>query len=172
MQTLKIVIYPQPILQKRAAEIQKIPSDIAKLISQMKITMQKSDGIGLAAPQINLSERLIIVRDLSDEKKSFAFINPKISKRSKKQSIEEEGCLSLPDLFIPVKRAEKIEVIARTPNHKKVHIAASGLAARIFQHEIDHINGKLIIDRISPWRRLKIRKQLKEFEKAQLPPKK
>ena len=166
MKAFAITTYPKPILKQRVKEALTVPSDIVDLISRMKITMQENDGIGLAAPQINRSERVIIIQDVRDEEKAYGFLNPRIVKKGRKQTMEEEGCLSLPGLFLPIKRFEKVEVAARTSDNKKVRITASGLAARIFQHEVDHLNGKLIIDHLSPWTRFKIRKHLKKFKKG------
>lgn len=140
--------------------------------------MYANQGIGLAAPQIGISKRIIIVETSSDPRKTvrqkkfegrpLAFLNPRIVKKTKEQAIEEEGCLSLPEIFLPIKRPKKVEVTCETPDGKEVKIQAEGLTARIFQHEVDHLNGKLIIDRISPFKRLKIRKLLKKLEKKQL----
>jgi peptide deformylase len=152
--------------------------------------MYDYDGIGLAAPQIGLSTRVIIVetsvhpkrkKDPSAKEteksidsapqnstqtlqgKPMAFLNPKIEKKSKETSIEEEGCLSLPGIFVPVKRSESIELVCQTPQGEEIKIQAAGLTARIFQHEVDHLNGKLIINHITPMERYKLRKQLKEL---------
>jgi len=165
MKTLAIVKYPQRILQKKAEKVSHITPDIQKLIPQMIQTMNENDGIGLAAPQINISQKIIVVQDIQSRtqkgaQESFAFLNPHITQKSTEQETEEEGCLSLPGIFVPVKRARKIEVVCQTPMGETVKIKAEGLFARIFQHEIDHLNGKLIIHKLTPWKRLKIRKQL------------
>lgn len=165
MKTLPIITYPQKILKKKAEKILDIPQDMDELVAQMKGTMKEADGVGLAAPQVNLSKRIIIVQDVEDSDESYAFLNPSITQKSRKQEIEEEGCLSLPGLYTPIKRAAEVEVTAQTPDGKAVHLKAQGLAARILQHEIDHLNGKLIIDRINPFKRLKLRHELAEIAK-------
>ncbi|TSC56569.1 MAG: peptide deformylase [Parcubacteria group bacterium Greene0714_21] len=154
---LKIFTYPLPILQSRAQEIERIDEETLSLILQMKQTMDANNGIGLAAPQIGVSKRIIIVKD---KKENHAFLNPQILKQSRKKEEDEEGCLSLPGLFMQVKRAKRVEVLALTPEGKEVKIEAEGLTSRIFQHEIDHLNGKLIIHRVSLWTRL-----LRHFKK-------
>ena len=148
---LKIFTYPTPILRSRAQEVERMNEEALSLIAQMKQTMDANNGIGLAAPQIGISKRLIVIKD---EKENHAFLNPRIITQSKEKELDEEGCLSLPGLFVEVKRAQRIEVVALTPEGKEVKIKAKGLASRIFQHEIDHLNGKLIIHRISLWTRL------------------
>ncbi len=180
MATLSIVTYPQKIL-KRQADLALPNSELQKLIPQMIEAMYKNEGIGLAAPQIGISKRIIVVETSQDpraivrqkdngkknpskaEGKPLAFLNPVITKRSGKLISEEEGCLSLPGIFVSVKRKANVEIQCQTPAGKKVKIEAGGLTARIFQHEIDHLEGKLIIDHISALKRLKLRKQLREI---------
>ena len=145
------------MLRSRATEIERVNQEVLSLILQMKQTMNVNNGIGLAAPQIGVSKRIIVVKD---EKESHAFLNPQILKQSREKQEDEEGCLSLPGLFMQVKRAQRVEVLALTPEGKEVKIEVEGLASRIFQHEIDHLNGKLIIHRVNLWTRL-----LRHFKK-------
>ena len=171
MKTLPIITYPKRILKKKAKKVLDIPDEVDELVAQMKETMKKADGIGLAAPQINISKRIILVDHIQDKKEKhqkdsvLVFLNPNIVQKSKKQETDEEGCLSLPGLYIPIKRATEVELTAQTPDGKEVHLKAQGLAARILQHEVDHLNGKLIIDRINPFKRLKLRHELREIAK-------
>lgn len=153
----KLFTYPSPILSLRAQEVGRIDSETLSLIVQMKQTMDANNGIGLAAPQVGISKRVIIVKD---DKENQAFLNPQILKQSKEKEEDEEGCLSLPGLFLKIKRTQRVEVLALTAEGKEVKIEAKGLAARIFQHEIDHLNGKLIIHRQSVWTQL-----LRHFKK-------
>lgn len=159
---LKIVKYPAAILKKRAKEVQKITPELLSLISQMEVAMKKNNGIGLAAPQIGVSSKIIVIKE---NKKNQAFLNPKFITKSKKQETDEEGCLSLPGLFLFIKRAENIRISCSNKEGKSIIIDASGLAARIFQHEIDHLQGKLIIDRITSLKKWKIRKELEQIKK-------
>jgi peptide deformylase len=162
---LKIIKYPAGILKKQAKEVKEITPDLLRLIAQMEVAMEKNQGVGLAAPQINISKQIIVIKDGGENTKNHAFFNPKIHKKSRKQETDEEGCLSLPGLFLPIKRAEGIHISCNTKEGKSVIIEATGLASRIFQHEIDHLHGKLIIDRITPLARWKIKEELEEIKK-------
>ena len=171
---LSIVTYPEKVLKRKAGET-KASAEIQKLVPQMVQTMYDNDGIGLAAPQIGISQRIIIVETSQDPRahkedrrkgirgKPLAFLNPRIVQKSKETETAEEGCLSLPGIFVPIKRAQSIEVLCQTPEGDSVKIEASGLVARIFQHEIDHLRGTLIIDHLTPVKRFKLRNQLKEI---------
>ena len=156
MKSFKIITYPAKILFQKATPTQIVPQVIASMIQ----TMREYDGIGLAAPQIGIAEQIIIVQG---SKRAHAFVNPRIVKKSRQTSQKEEGCLSLPGLFVDIKRAREIDMVAITPDGKKVKIHATGLTARIFQHETDHLKGTLIINHISPWARFKLRKKLQEI---------
>jgi len=115
----------------------------------------------LAASQFGVLKRIILIQM---KKALKVFINPKIIKKSKETIIREEGCLNFPGLFLEIKRAKKIEVESLDENKKKIFLKVEGLLARIFQHEIDHLDGILFIDRINFWQKWKIRKKLKEFK--------
>lgn len=160
MTKYQITTYPAPILKNKSKAISKITPEIKKLAQNMMKIMEENDGVGLAAPQIGIPERIIIVKDSAG---NHAFINPKIVKRSRKQVKDEEGCLSLPGIFVKVKRAEEIEVACQNLDGETVRVKAKGMGARIFQHEIDHLDGILIINRISPFQRFKLRKKLREL---------
>lgn len=138
-----------PILRKKSEEIQKITPEIKGLVLNMIDTCAKADGIGLAAPQVGESLRLFIVRIPISEKKYFTqeFINPKILKISKEKSTKEEGCLSLPNFYTNVERSKKITVEYQDKNGEEQKIKTSGFLARVIQHETDHLNGILIIDK-------------------------
>ncbi|OHA69413.1 MAG: peptide deformylase [Candidatus Wildermuthbacteria bacterium RIFCSPLOWO2_01_FULL_48_16] len=160
---MNIVKYPSPILKKKAKNIKEITKEHVQRIPEMIRTMDANEGIGLAAPQVGISERMIIVKD---GEQNLAFFNPRILKKGKAQETEEEGCLSLPGLFTKLRRASQVEVVAQDAKGKPVYVTAKGLSARILQHEIDHLEGKLIINRVSPIARLKLRKQLKAIAKT------
>lgn len=136
-----------PILRQKAKEVKEINSQIKELVSDMKETLESDDNsIGLAAPQIGKSLRIIAVRP-DFNKKSFVLINPKIVNTSFRKIVVEEGCLSLPDISVPIKRPLKITVEALNEKGETIKIKAESLFARIIQHEIDHLEGILIIDR-------------------------
>ena len=145
MTTLPIKIYPDPILSKKGRllteeEIQS--SKIKKLILNMFETMAQNNGLGLAAPQVGQSIQLCII-NFNGEK--YVLINPKITAKSWRKEICEEGCLSFPEKFIPVKRSESVKVKATNEKGEKIKLSAFGLLARALQHEIDHLNGILFI---------------------------
>ena len=145
METREIVKNPSPILRERSREIQN-PRDpfVLKLIPVMVKTMIKANGVGIAAPQIGENIRLIIVNAKDGP---FPCINPIIEKTSWLTSEDEEGCLSVPGVYGRVKRKKRIRVSFLDQYGKRITISASGLLARIFQHEVDHINGILFIDK-------------------------
>ncbi len=141
---LKIYTDNAPILRKKASKVSLPPStEIKKLLLDMKETACQKDGIGLAAPQVGKSVRAIIV-NLPEKK--LMMINPKITRRSFRKDIMEEGCLSLPGKFVKVKRPKKIMVKYFDENGKKLKLKANGLVSRVIQHEVDHLNGVLITD--------------------------
>jgi len=133
-----------PILRQKSQPVEHLTKEVRDLIIQMKKIMENNNGVGLAAPQINVSLRVIVCEV---DNKFYAFINPEIIKSSKKASSIEEGCLSLPDIYGEVKRPERIILKAINSNGKKIKLKAFGLLARIIQHEIDHLNGILFIDK-------------------------
>lgn len=154
--------YPNPILKKRAEEVKEVTPEIKELFWDMLEVMIAKQGSGISAPQIGVSKRVIAVKM---ERGPEVFINPRILRKSRKTEIVEEGCLSFPTLYFKIKRAKEVEVRALNDEGVEVKIKTQGLPARVFQHEIDHLNGILFTDRISFWQRLKIRKKLRELEK-------
>ncbi len=146
MSTLKIQIgQNNPILRKKSLKIKKVNYDIQKLAKDMLKIMNKNNGIGLSACQVGKNIRLFIVpKELS---KKYVFINPKIITISKKTDVTEEGCLSLPGLFLPIKRVTSLKIKALDEDGKEFKLKAKGLLARVIQHENDHLNGILITDK-------------------------
>ncbi len=136
------------ILKKRSREIEVIDDKIKELALDMMETMHKFEGVGLAAPQVGVLKRLIVI-DLYEEGMQFTLINPEI-KKAKGEQIVDEGCLSFPNQFGKVKRPKELEVEALDINGKKVRIKAKDLLAQALSHEIDHLNGILFIDKIEP----------------------
>jgi peptide deformylase len=164
---LKIVQYPNPGLKGKSKEVKEITSEIKKLALDMKETMTAKDGLGLAAPQIGISQRMIAVRLLpsrnsNEDVEVKVFINPKILKRSKETEFGEEGCLSLPGLYLNIKRHRTVEVSAIDENGNEIKIQTQGLAARILQHEIDHLEGILFFDRLGLWEKMKFKRKLRK----------
>jgi len=144
MAVLPIITYPNPILEKKTEKITDPNTPkIKELILDMLETMQHiQNAIGLAAPQVGQSVSLCIIKT---EGKTHILINPKIKSRSWKKEICEEGCLSFPGQYIPIKRNAKVKIEALNRNGEKITLKGEGLLARAFQHEIDHLNGILYI---------------------------
>ena len=160
MATLEIKKYPDPILRKTAKEIKEITPEIKNLVESMKETTIKNNGAGLSAQQVGSLWRVIVIQT---EKGPIELLNPVIVKMGKEKVILEEGCLSFPGLWLKIKRPKEVEVRARDIEEGEVLISAKGLQSRIIQHEIDHLDGVLYIDRLRFFERMKLRKKIKEF---------
>jgi len=130
MKLLDITIYPNPVLAKKAKAVKKPTLEEKELISKMVFSMKENDGVGLAAPQVNISKKIIVMQDGEEIK---TYINPRIISRSKEKHVDEEGCLSLPGIFIDVPRSASVEIEAENQEGKTIRIKAEGLTARIFQ---------------------------------------
>ncbi|MBN1561313.1 peptide deformylase [candidate division KSB1 bacterium] len=143
MAVLKVIKYGHPTLRKVAAPYTQDEVD-EKFIDDMLDTMYTEDGVGLAAPQVNVSKRLIVCSDRENE---FVIFNPKIIAHSESVKADLEGCLSLPGLHANVERYDKVIVTGVDASWQNIEVTATGLLAVVFQHEIDHLNGTLYIDR-------------------------
>jgi peptide deformylase len=150
----KIVTLPEPVLRRKARPVTTFDKNLQALIDDMIETMREAPGVGLAAPQINIPERLIVVEYGEEEeegesqpKKLYVVINPEIVKKSEETLLGVEGCLSIPNLVGEVERHAAIQVKGLNRHGKPTKIKADGWLARIFQHEIDHLNGILFPDR-------------------------
>ena len=169
-----IVIEPDPILRKKSDILEKVDDELRILLDDMLETMYSAPGIGLAAVQIGILKRLIVIDISKDkEKKNPIFlINPEIISKSKNTSIYEEGCLSLPGHFAEIERPEECQIKYIDYNGKKKEMKANGLLATCIQHEIDHLNGILFIDYLSKLKKdmivKKLVKQKKELNKIVL----
>jgi peptide deformylase len=155
--------YGAAVLGKVAQPVSEIDQELQRLIDDMAETMFSAPGVGLAAPQVGVSRRIMIITSLEDlEKRDFvALINPEIIS-TEGEEVAEEGCLSVPELRMEVPRAETVRVRALDRQGKPVEIKGAGLMARILQHEIDHLNGLLFIDRLSPAKRDMIKRKLRK----------
>lgn len=172
---LPVVAYGHTTLRKVSEEIDKDYPDLEKFIADMFETMYSSDGIGLAAPQVNRSIRLFIVDgtpfadkmpELSDFKKIF--INPYILEESGKEVTMDEGCLSIPNIREDVKRQSEVVIEYYDENWELKEEKYSGFAARVIQHEYDHLEGILFTDKISPLRKTLIRRKLQDISKGKI----
>lgn len=172
MAILSIRKYPDPILHRKAKEITKIRKKTLTLITNMIETMYAENGLGLAANQVGSLQRIIVVdttssdeRDKKDKKhRSIVLINPEILSYEG-ENVAEEGCLSFPKIAGNVKRATQVKVKGWNVNEETIEIEASGLPARILQHEIDHINGIVFIDHMDKETRKAIKNQLEMLKK-------
>lgn len=160
-----LVFYGNETLAGVAEPVENIDGNIVSLIDEMFAIMYKEKGIGLAAPQVNFGKRIFVVDTGETKSEKFALINPVIKESSPKLEPYEEGCLSLPGLNADVIRPESILISGYTPRGKEVEIEASGLLARVFQHEYDHLDGILFIDRIEKFIRDEMRTELKKIKK-------
>ena len=161
MGILEIKTFPDEVLKRKAEEVKDINAEIAKLAEDMLETMYSAPGIGLAAPQVGRSLR-VIVFDISHkegEKRPYILINPVIT-AAEGLEVMEEGCLSIPGVYAHVKRAARVEVKGYDLDGREVTLQAEGLLARVIQHEVDHLDGVLFIDRLSRIRREMIKKKL------------
>jgi len=162
---LEILTYPDPVLRKKADDVETITDEYHQLIEEMAEAMYDDDGVGLAAPQVGVSKRVIVV----DGGEGFmALFNPEIIKTGDDTDTVEEGCLSLPGIRVQVERPTQITLRALNVKGETVQLEIEGLVARIFQHEIDHLNGILIIDRVSSINRSLLKSKLRKLEKEAL----
>lgn len=158
----EIRIYPDPILRKKAKPVENIDGSVKEIADRMAEVMYTNKGIGLAAPQIGISNQIIVV-DIGEGRRYF--INPEIVEGDG-ESVMEEGCLSLPTIEVPVKRRENLLVRGWDLNGKEMSLELSGFPARVYQHEIDHLHGILIIHHVSQLKReLLIRKMRKDLKR-------
>ena len=143
--------YPDPALRMRANEVDDVSDAVAELVERMTKLMQEARGVGLAAPQVGVLRR-VLVYQTSDDEPVVALVNPNVTARSEEQETVDEGCLSLgaASVVVPVPRPATITVEALTPDGAQMTVEAEGLEARVIQHELDHLDGVLIIDRTSP----------------------
>ncbi len=169
MPTLRIIHYGNPILRKKAEKVESIDDDVRQLVDDMVETMHVGEGIGLAATQVARSVSLFVIDLglLEEGGKPVAIINPEIIAKEG-ESVVEEGCLSFPDIRFDVKRPETIRVTYMDLDGNEHEEQFGGLKARVFQHEIDHLNGVLFIDRIGPMKRKLLQKQLKSIRDNEL----
>ena len=148
MAILKVLEYPNPILSKKATPADAVSEKELRLIQDMTDTMYQEDGVGLAAPQIGVLKRIIVVSPNGRRGEEHVYINPEIIKSSLEEEIGLEGCLSLPGASCEIRRAKKIKFQALDLNGSKNVKELEGFPARVIQHEMDHLNGVLIIDRV------------------------
>ena len=160
MAVLKVRRYGDPVLRRRAVPVSEVTPQIRRIVEDMTETMYDEVGIGLAAPQIGHSLRLLVVGD-EEGRGVQALVNPVITE-SGGTVTAEEGCLSLPGIFADVTRAQWVRLEAQDLEGRPIALTARGLRARVFQHEIDHLDGVLFIDRLDPVTRDRIKRRIKK----------
>ncbi len=159
MALLNILHYPDPRLRRVAKPVERVDEPVRKLVEDMAETMYKAPGIGLAAVQVNVAKRVVVI-DISETRDELrVFINPEIIARDGLQVLEE-GCLSVPGIYDEVERAAHVRVRALDRDGKAFEMGADGLLATCIQHEIDHLDGKVFVDYLSRMKQARIQKKL------------
>ncbi|MGD9296553.1 MAG: peptide deformylase [Chromatiales bacterium] len=157
----EILHFPDPRLRNVARPVEEVDDEIRQLVDDMFETMYDAPGIGLAAIQINVAKRVIVVDVSEDKSEPLCLINPEILEKEGEETMDE-GCLSVPEIYESVTRAEKIRVRALDREGKSYEMDVDGLLAVCIQHEIDHLDGKLFVDYLSNLKRQRIRKKLEK----------
>ena len=166
MAILPILCYPDPRLHKVAQPVAQVDERIQTLVKDMLETMYDAQGIGLAATQIDVHERVIVI-DVSEKRNEpMALINPEILWASEEKQLGEEGCLSVPGIYDGVERSTSVKVKALDENGNSREIAAEGMLAICMQHEMDHLMGKVFVEYLSPLKRNRIKTKLVKAQKA------
>jgi peptide deformylase len=160
---LHIIRYPDPRLRKRCAELHRFNAELKAIAARMLELMSEAAGVGLAAPQVGLSIRLFVCRPTDDERVEQVYVNPQLDQFSGTVEVEE-GCLCLPGVVGLVQRAQQCRIRALDLEGKAFVRSAEGLLARIWQHEMDHLEGRLIIDRMSPATKIANRRAITYLE--------
>lgn len=167
MALLPILEFPDPRLRTVAKPVTEVDDKIRQLVDDMFDTMYDAPGIGLAASQVNVHKRVVVIDVSEDKSQPLVFINPEIEVLDAELSEYDEGCLSVPGFYETVVRPGHIRVKALDRNGNAFEIEPQGLLAVCIQHELDHLNGKLFVDHISPFKRTRIRAKLEKKHKAE-----
>lgn len=165
---MQVVRYPHPTLRHLSKPLKRVDTELRKSIAEMLEVMYVEDGVGLAANQVDLPYRLCVINTTGDpqcKEMEYVFINPVIMRRQGTAEAEE-GCLSLPGIHGHVRRAEKVVVSAYNLKGEEIHLELDGLFARAIQHECDHLEGVLFVDRLSDPGKLAVRDKMEELERA------
>jgi peptide deformylase len=158
----EIRTFGDPVLRERARPVTTFDEKVERLAALMTEIMKREEGVGLAATQLGVLSRVIVWRHPDDEGELHVFVNPEITERSESCTTTSEGCLSVPGVSVEVSRADEVAVVAEDTDGAVVRMHLSGFPARIVQHEIDHLDGCLIVDRAEPEERRRVLKELRE----------
>ncbi len=164
MTLLDILRYPDPRLRKKAKTVEKVDDRIRQIVDDMFETMYAAPGIGLAATQVNIHQRIVVIDVSENHDEPLCLINPEILQK-KGTGESEEGCLSVPEYYAPVQRAEEVTVRALDKEGEVFEMEADGLLAVCIQHELDHLQGKVFVDYLSPLKQSRVRKKLEKAAK-------
>ena len=160
---LKIVLYPHPTLLEVAKPITEINDEVREVAKKMIELMHDAPGVGLAAPQVGLDMRMFVVNSTGIEGEDYVFINPILSEPSEEKDAYEEGCLSLPDIIVTIKRPTGISIEAQDLEGNIFRMSSYDMAAKVWQHENDHLDGKLIIDKMGMADKIANRRAIKNL---------
>ena len=163
---LQIVNYPASVLRQKAKPLPAITKEVQAVAIRMLELMHLAPGVGLAAPQVGLNWRMFVANHTGEPEDDLVFINPVLSDPSRTTEDYEEGCLSLPDIRAVIRRPMSITITAMGLDGQQFSLSSSDLPARIWQHETDHLDGVLILDRMSPGDRTALRRKIKALEEA------
>lgn len=161
---LEIVFYPDPVLRKVAKAVAKVTPEVQAVAHKMLDMMHEARGVGLAAPQVGISWRMFVANATLEPQDDLVFINPVLVNPGRKLTDAEEGCLSLPEIRGEVRRPQEITIQALDIDGRPFEMTADDLSARIWQHETDHLDGVMIIDRMPPGDRMACKRQLRAME--------
>ena len=167
MALLTILCYPDPKLHKVAKPVQAVDARIKALLSDMLETMYEAKGIGLAATQVDVHVRLIVIDTSEERNQPLVLINPEITWTSPATHLNEEGCLSVPGIYDGVQRFDEIRVTALDRDGKTIAVQADGLLAVCIQHEMDHLMGKVFVEYLSPLKRNRIKKKMLKAQREE-----
>lgn len=162
MAVLEILEFPDPRLRNKAKKVKVVDQSVKKLIADMFETMYNAPGVGLAATQVNVHKRIVVIDVSADQDQPLAFINPQITRTGDQTKESQEGCLSVPGFYESVNRHEIVTVSALNREGETFELECDELLAVCIQHEIDHLNGKLFVDYISSLKRQRIKKKLEK----------
>jgi peptide deformylase len=162
---LRIIRYPDPRLRKPSVPVEVFDADLKALATRMLELMREAKGVGLAAPQVGINRRLFVMCHSGKSEDDRVYVNPVLSEPEGEDEAEE-GCLSLPEINIPVWRSTRLRIQARDLDGNPIDQTESGYIARIWQHETDHLDGILLLDKMTPIQKLSMRRQIRDMEQA------
>jgi peptide deformylase len=162
---LEIVLWPDPVLLGGTRPVERVDDELRKVVAEMRRVMFELRGVGLAAPQVGIARRLMLVCPSGEPGDETVVINPEISGQQGRE-VDQEGCLSFPGIYGDVERARKIHVKYRDLDWRPRELALDGFIARVFLHEADHLDGKVFIDKMLPESRAKVEAQIEELRRG------